>query len=336
MKGADVLRIAIRNNIPSLKDCIKGVKSNISQYIKDERIPETDETINWKDIKSTLENSPPGKLLKAFIDNPIVHEIMNLVSKWIQKATSLVDDVFSLPGAEAITKLLEDITQTIGNLLEHEAENLVRFLNDVIAKIKDLFAGRLNMGEFFSVLLSDAFWTVFDAMEDVIEAFIDILSDLIGAILDMCTGPIKIPAVSAFWETLNDTEFSILNVLSMGTAQIAYLVTMIWKEKLPFDLMPPWHTLLPDADSITLSTTEGERMQAPQRYFNLSATPAPASGSPADDSPQSNVKSYILYIRCALNTILGVHCGSLLYYSFFDFCADRHFARIWECQCFWE
>lgn len=238
----------------NLKQAIKDTKSNIKPYIKDERIPQQEDTINFNSLWSTLENSAPGKLLKDFLDNPIIQGIISFTTKWIKKICGLLDDVLSLPGAAAIAKLLERLTEIASKLIKDEASNAFRFANDIIAKIKEFFTGKRNFGELFTVVLSDLFWTVFDAMEDLADAFLDVLAELVYAFLDVVSGLITIPAVSAFWEALNDTKFTVLNVLSMSVAQILYLFTMIWKGKLPFDLMPPWYTLLPAPNSVKLAS----------------------------------------------------------------------------------
>ena len=89
----------------------------------------------------------------AYLDNPIIQEVFSFTYKWITKASGLVDDVLSLPGAAAITKLLEKLAKTASNLLAEEADNLVRYINDVVSKIMELFSGKRNIGEFFTVLL---------------------------------------------------------------------------------------------------------------------------------------------------------------------------------------
>lgn len=254
----------------------------MKQYIQDQRIPQQDDVINFSSLSTTLENSGPGKLLKPFLDNPIVHEILHFASKWILNASCLVDDVLSLPGADSITKLTADLAQKIDQLILDEGNTFVRFFNDLIAKFKDVLAGRRNLGEFFTVLLSDAFWTVFDAIDAVAEAFLDIFAELISTILDVFSGVIKIPGVSAFWEALNGTKFSILNVLSMQLAHIMYLITMLWKEKLPFDLMSPWADLLPDPDKIILTNSKppsGAAISEDKKHSHLGGIAADPSTS---------------------------------------------------------
>ena len=177
-----------------------------------------------------------------------------------------------------------------------EVKNIGTFGNDVISKIKELFSGKRNIGEFFSVLLSDAFWTVFDAMETAVDAFLDILAELVTTCLDMCTGVIVIPGVSAFWKAFNDTEFSVLNVLSMSMAQLLYLFTMLWKGVLPFDLMRPWYELLPSPETIILradatvgettslfSDTERSKRSIPPRS-NLKPERSENQGKPETDN----------------------------------------------------
>ncbi len=252
VKGAPVLQKIATNNVAALKKCIEVCKAGLKSHIRDERIAEQDGVINFDNLSTTLENSAPGKLLKPFVDNPIIHGIMNFASTWILRGCCISDDVMSLPGAEAITDLTSKIAEAVQKLIADEGNDFLRFFNDVIAKIKDTLAGRRNLGEFFTVLLSDAFWTVFDTMEGIAKTFLDVFGPLISTILEVCAGEIKIPGVSTLWEVLNGTKFSIINILSMNIAQLLYLLTMLWKQKLPFDIMRPWSEFLPDPDSIVL------------------------------------------------------------------------------------
>ena len=113
--------------------------------------------------------------------------------------------------------------------------------------------------------------------------------DIVDAILEVMTGEIHIPGVSGFWEAFNGSKFTALSVFSMSLAQILYLVTMMWKLKLPFELMPPWYELLPPV----YVTTTNSASTAPTSSFHNQGDIR--FSTEADNDKKVNVSVFLFY-----------------------------------------
>ncbi|KDQ59182.1 hypothetical protein JAAARDRAFT_655196 [Jaapia argillacea MUCL 33604] len=247
--GSALLQDTVQGNTPWLKTHIKELRPLISPFIKDERVPEAKNFV--ADAKDDLEKSFLGRLLKSILDNPIVKAVLRYASMWMLQVISLLEDQISFPGLGDLENVLDEKFSAILEKLMIDAEDgLFTFVRDIFNGIGEVVAGTRNIGDLFTVIFSDAFWSIFDAAQDVALSLVDLLSDLLGGILKMVTGHIKFPGTSAFWESFTETPFSIVDVGSLILAQIMYLVTMMWQEKLPFDVMTPWYLLLPEKGSI--------------------------------------------------------------------------------------
>ena len=247
--GAPILQDIVTTNASWMKDHIKALRSLVPPFINSERVPQGPDFLAV--AEHALQESFLGKLLKSVLNNPIINDIMRYISVGMLEVMSTLDDQISFPGLGDLEKVLtKNFTAILEKFLGDAKKDIHSFIQDVVNGIGEVLASKCNIGDLISMVLSDVFWSIFDTAQDFALSLVDLLSDLMGAILKMIMGRIKLPGTSLFWESFMKTPFSIVDVGSMALAHIIYLVTMMWKEKLPFDVMTPWYLLLPKKGSI--------------------------------------------------------------------------------------
>ncbi|KAJ7101244.1 hypothetical protein B0H15DRAFT_796081 [Mycena belliarum] len=195
--------------------------------------------------KQELEKTFMWKLLEKILNNPIIREVQKYVSMWILRALSLFDDVIHFPGFGKLEETISNqFTGLIRKLEEHGSTNIASMIRDVFNTFLEVLKGTAAVSDLLTRVLSDAFWALFDAGQDIFELVFDLLADVISQGMDILSSPIKIPGISSFWTAFTKTPFSFVDVGSLALAQVLYLITMMWKGKLPFDLMLPWESSL--------------------------------------------------------------------------------------------
>ncbi|KAJ3530445.1 hypothetical protein NM688_g7706 [Phlebia brevispora] len=254
----NILRGKVRSSLhgvecSAVKDFFKGIKKAAAPYIKDQRSSDENNLINWSDLAALFDKTPLGYVMKLIVDNPVVNTIKNFLSKCIDIISSLVDEVIHLPGLDNLQKLTSRIVDIVMRLLTSEAVIFSDYIKDMLTKFAEVVTGARSFGEIITAILSDTFWTIIDALQEFAEALFEIISDIVDCVITMITGVIDIPWASSFWEGYTTLPFSLLNVMTLNLAHILYLITMESVEKLPFDVMPRWDLLIPEAKPISFS-----------------------------------------------------------------------------------
>ncbi|KDQ12832.1 hypothetical protein BOTBODRAFT_403108 [Botryobasidium botryosum FD-172 SS1] len=326
--GVVVLHDALKANASDMKTKVKSLRSDISSFVKEPDDAPGNDVVST--AVSIVKKSFIGKLLDQIFDNPIIHEITRFISLALLKVISLLDDFITFPG---FAKLEAVVTSSFRTLLEKlgkdQADTFTKILQSVFNQASKVAAGQADVVTMLTAIFTDVFWGLYEAAEDVILALLDLLPDLIACGIDILTGVIKWPGVSTFWESFTELPFSFVDVGSLLVAQITYLITMIWKGKLPFDVMQPWYEWLPkDGSAIKLfkvtkkdETTKSED-NAGSTTVAASALPqlrvvraaAAASDSPAQDTKeeaQSPSGSWVTFMDIVFNFLVScATCGA--------------------------
>ncbi|KAJ7042245.1 hypothetical protein C8F04DRAFT_1390695 [Mycena alexandri] len=196
--------------------------------------------------KREVEKNFMWTLLQQILNNPIIHDVQRFVSMWMLRTIALFDDVIEFPSLVKLEEMVSNrVTRLIEKLAKDGAIDVASMIRDVFNTFVQVLKGTAGIADLLKHVLSDAFWTLFDAAQDIFEVVLDLVSDVISEGMVFLGSPFKIPGISTLWTSFTQTPFSFLDVGSLFLAQIMYLVTMMWKKKLPFEVMSPWETYFP-------------------------------------------------------------------------------------------
>ena len=146
-------------------------------------------------------------------------------------ADEIGDDI-QLPDPTEIVTL---VTKALGTLLDGEADNMLRWVEDLLDTISAVLNGTQSFSVASQNMLGDTFWTVFDGLAELALALFDIIEDFMKCSLTIVESAWKIPLISDLWNDFVDQDLSLINLLALPAATALNLYYKNIHDGLPFE-----------------------------------------------------------------------------------------------------
>jgi len=212
-------------NRSTLTDGIKTVEDKIRPYVKDTRPP-------TPTMSSTL-NNIVNDVMGWVFDNPIMGLYMkyNVVQWFMEAGKEYYSASIKVPSLDAVNEI---ITEIIPHLVGEELNNVLRLIEDLQAKMKDISLDLSKVPSDIFALIQDAFWTFWDAVKFIVVTSYDVLAALLRQMFEFWKGVWKIPMFTPLYEDFTGQEFSLLNAGTYFVAGVLNLYFIAKEGKTPF------------------------------------------------------------------------------------------------------